>query len=276
MFQTWPVFVSLNPEYIKMFLQPMMSYLERPRSEGWPWPWVIHDMGACKEFLPRSRGAHLTDDSLAYPNATGHNDGRAEQMPLFETSSLFILLLAYQKYSGDTAYAQQYRTLLEGYADYLVHNSLYPSSQLTSVDAIPATANQTGLAIQSAIGLKAASVILNNETLADAASSIANAIYDQGLGLDGKNPSDSSHFTYNYGKSSTWNVLFPAYSDVLLDLKTFPSEAWELQSDWYESQIQELGLAFAGPSTNLDYIGIPLLWGLLDWSKYKRAEIPMF
>ena len=188
-------------------------------------------------------------------------------MPLFETSSLFILLLAYQNYSGDTAYAQEYRSLLEGYADYLVRNSLYPSSQLISVDAIPATANQTGLAIQSAIGLKAASVILNNSTLADTADSFAETIYNKGLGLDGADPAHSSHFTYNYGKSSTWNVLFPAYSDVLLDLKTFPSEAWDMQSQWYESQIKELGLPFAGPSTNLDYIGTPLLWGLVDWSK---------
>jgi len=188
-------------------------------------------------------------------------------MPLFETSSLFILLLAYQNYSGDSAYAQGYLSLLEGYADYLVRNSLYPSSQLISVDAIPATANQTGLAIQSAIGLKAASVILDNATLADTANSFADAIYNKGLGLDGTDPAHSSHFTFNYGKSSTWNVLFPAFSDVLLDLKTFPSEAWELQSKWYESQIQELGLPFAGPSTNLDYIGSPLLWGLVDWSE---------
>lgn len=191
-------------------------------------------------------------------------------MPLFETSSLFILLLAYQKYSDNTAYAQNHRSLLEGYADYLVHNSLYPSSQLISVDAIPATANQTGLAIQSAIGLEAASVILNNKTLADAASAIAKTIYDQGLGLDGPDPAHSTHFTYNYDKASTWNVLFPAYSDVLLKLETFPCEAWELQSRWYESQIRELGLPFAGPSTDLDYIGTPLLWGLLDWSEFDQ------
>lgn len=72
MFQTWPVFVSLNPEYIKMFLQPMMSYLERPRSEGWPWPWVIHDMGACMEFLLCCRGAQLTDrlSSISKRNGT--------------------------------------------------------------------------------------------------------------------------------------------------------------------------------------------------------------
>lgn len=197
-------------------------------------------------------------------------------MPLFETSSLFILLLAYQKYSGDTAYAQEYRSLLEGYAEYLVHNSLYPSSQLISVDAIPATANQTGLAIQSAIGLKAAGVILDNVTLSETASSFAKTLYEEGLGLDGADPTHSGHFTYNYGKTDTWNVLFPAFSDVLLDLKTFPSEAWALQSKWYESQIQELGLAFAGPSTNLDYTGSPLEWGLVDWSQSSSASVFTF
>jgi hypothetical protein len=188
-------------------------------------------------------------------------------MPLFETSSLFILLLAHQKFSKNTSYAQRYLPLLEKYADYLVLNCLYPSSQLISVDAIPATANQTGLAIQSAIGLKAASVLLDNATLADTAESFVNVIYRQGLGLDGTDPENSRHFTYNYGKDRTWNVLFPAYSDVLLNLDTFPPGAWELQSKWYESQIRELGLPFAGPADDLDYIGTPLLWGLLDWSK---------
>jgi hypothetical protein len=42
MFQTWPVFVSLNPEYLKMLLQPVLSYLN---TGAWPDPWVIHDLG---------------------------------------------------------------------------------------------------------------------------------------------------------------------------------------------------------------------------------------
>ena len=29
-------------------------------------------------------------------------------MPVFETSSMFILFYAYQKYTGDTSWAQQY------------------------------------------------------------------------------------------------------------------------------------------------------------------------
>lgn len=269
MFQSWPIFVSLNPEYLKLFLEPMLSYLELPRSKGWPHPWTIHDLGTCKLDCVYQRAPAKLTSIVAYPNATGHNNGQAEQMPLFETSSLFILLLVYQKYSGDTEYAQRYRLLLDGYAEYLVHNSLYPSSQLISVDAIPATANQTGLAVQSVIGLKAASVILDNATLADTASSFAKTIFDDGLGLDGADLAHSSHFTYNYGRESTWNVLFPAFSDVLLELQSFPAEAWELQSKWYESQLRELGLPFAGPSDNLDYVGTPLLWALLDWSKFE-------
>ena len=193
-------------------------------------------------------------------------------MPLFETSSLLILLQVYSKYSGNTSYIQQYLPLLEKYAEYLVHNSLYPASQLISVDAIPASANQTGLAVQSVIGLKAASVLLSNTTYANVATQYAKTIYNDGLGLDGPDLEHSSHFTYNYGLNDTWNVLFPAYSDVLLGLESFPNSAWELQSNWYLSQIQELGLPFAGPVTETKYTGRPLEWGLSDWSMTTSFE----
>jgi hypothetical protein len=188
-------------------------------------------------------------------------------MPLFETSSLFILFYAYQKLTGDTQWAKQYGTLLEGYAEYLAANSLYPASQLISVDAIPASPNQTALAIQSVIGLKAASIITGNSTYSKLAESFVQTIYYDSLGLNGPTVAESTHFTYNYGKDETWNVVFAAYSDVVLGLKTFPSAAWELQSNWYLSQMQEEGLAFAGPANDTQYIGAPLLWGLCDWSK---------
>lgn len=188
-------------------------------------------------------------------------------MPLFETSTLFILMYAYQKYTGDTVWAQSYLPLLEGYAKYLAANSLYPASQLISVDAIHATANQTALAIQSTIGLIAASIITRNSTYGTIAASFAKTIYDDALGLDGATLAESTHFTYNYGKTDTWNVLFASYSDVLLELNTFPPAAWELQSTWYASQIQEEGLPFAGPITDTSYVGSPIRWGLTDWSE---------
>ncbi|KAI7636402.1 DUF1793-domain-containing protein [Hortaea werneckii] len=244
-FQTWPVFISLNPDYIRLLWEPIMSYSASGR---WPKEFVIHDLGT------------------HYPNATGHDDGREEHMPLFETSSLFILFYAYQKYTDDASWAKQYSSLLTGYADYLVDHSLYPSAQLISVDAIRGYPNQTALAMQSAMGLKAASKILGNDTYAEIADSYATKIYDHALGLDGSTIQDSTHFTYYYGQDDTWNVIFAAYSDVLLELDTFPSAAWDMQSEWYLRQMRELGLPFAGPSDNLDYTGSKLSWGLSDWN----------
>lgn len=182
-------------------------------------------------------------------------------MPLFETSSMFILLHAYQLFSNDTSLTAQYAELLPGWAEYLVEHSLYPSSQLISVDAIAASPNQTALAIQSAIGLSAASILLGNSTYANIASSFAKEIYHNALGLDGDSLNESTHFTYNYGDAETWNVLFASYSDVILNLDTFPRAAWDLQSDWYLSQIKDAGLAFAGPVSDR---GVD--WAITDWN----------
>jgi hypothetical protein len=193
-------------------------------------------------------------------------------MPNYETSALFILLYAYQKLTGDTEYAAQYKDLVNGYADWLARHALYPTRQLISVDVIRPTANQTGLAVQSVIGLKAVSILTGNVTYSRLAADFVNQIYHGGLGLDGLSPETSTHFTYNYGRDKTWNVLFPSYSDVVLDLNTFPQSAWDLQSDWYLTQFQKLGLPFAGPADDLHYTGRRFDWALSDWSKYNNGK----
>ena len=111
---------------------------------------------------------------LGYPNATGHDNGVEESMPLFETSALFILLYAYQKLTGDNTFAKQYEANLASYAQYLAPNTLYPASQIISVDVIQASANQTGLAIQSMIGLEAASILTGNSTYSRLAADFVN------------------------------------------------------------------------------------------------------
>ena len=182
---------------------------------------------------------------------------------MFETSALFILLQAYAKFSGDLNYAAGYTKLLEGYANWMAEpRSLYPDRQLISVDAIRASANQTLLAVQAAVGLNAAHIITGNSTYSRIAANNVNALYYGGLGLDGTSPADSTHFTYNYGYNQTWNVLFPSYSDVLLGLDTFPQEAWEMQSKWYLTRVKQGGLAWG------HHTGGSVKWGLTDWSKF--------
>lgn len=241
-YQSWPIYISLNPDFIILLFKPTLEYLASGR---WPKEYVIHDMGA------------------HYPNATGHDDGDAEDMPLFETSTLFILMYAYQELSGDSSYTEEYKSLLDGWAQYLVDNGLYPASQLISVDAIPGTPNQTALAMQSAIGLKAASLLLDNSSYSDTSDSFADKIYNQGLGLNDNSPNTSTHFTYNYGSDDSWNVIFASFPDVFLNLSTFPQSAWDLQGEWYLSQVEEAGLAWAGPTSDK---GVD--WALTDWSEY--------
>ena len=159
-------------------------------------------------------------------------------------------------------YAQQYLPLLEQYAEYLAPDSLYPASQIISVDSIIPTANQTGLAIQSIIGLNAASILIGNDSCAALAKSYANTVYEDGLVLN----EARTHFTCNYGNGTTWNVLFPAFSDAVLNLNTFPQSAWDLQSSWYLKHIKEYGLPFAGPRNDLNYTGSPFTWVLTDWN----------
>lgn len=39
-----------------------------------------------------------------------------------------------------------------------------------------------------------------------------------------------------------------------------------MQSAWYATQIQQLGLPFAGPVTDTSYTGTGITWGLTDWN----------
>ncbi len=41
-FQSWPIFISLNPEYLRLMFEPILAYLATGR---FPHEYVIHDIG---------------------------------------------------------------------------------------------------------------------------------------------------------------------------------------------------------------------------------------
>lgn len=121
-----PILYVMAPEYIRLLLEPVMSYLN---TGAWPHNFTIHDIGT------------------HHPNATGHNNGTAEQMPVEECGNVILLAMMYQCAGGDQNWIRQYSRLFKQYADYLVLNGLYPTAQLSSDDGAGPIANQTGLAI---------------------------------------------------------------------------------------------------------------------------------
>ena len=46
-YPTSPLLYYLSPEYIKLLLQPVLTYLA---SGAWPHPYVVHDLGTRKWF----------------------------------------------------------------------------------------------------------------------------------------------------------------------------------------------------------------------------------
>ncbi|KAF7928153.1 uncharacterized protein EAE97_009951 [Botrytis byssoidea] len=230
----FPVLYVTNPEYLRLLLEPILQYLASGR---WTLPYVIHDIGS------------------AYPNATGHDDGVAEVMPIEETGNLLILALAYQKASNNTAWANKYYTLLNKYASYLPSTSLNITLQLSTNDAAGPLANETNLAIKAAVGLKAFASLTgetyaNYSTIGDAH---ATQIYTDKLGTD----ADQTHFVLNYpDNDDSWKIPFNLYPDVLLDLSTFSDAAYTMQENYYPTIRSDSGVALDSRQA----------WAKSDWN----------
>ncbi|KUJ23207.1 DUF1793-domain-containing protein [Mollisia scopiformis] len=208
-FPAFPIYWAMDPEWIRLLLDPILQYLA---TGAWKRAWVIHDIGS------------------NYPNATGHDNQDAEQMPVEETGNLMMLAYAYVLASNNTAWADQYMTLFQTYADYLVSHSLNISLQLSTNDAAGPLVNETNLAVKGALGLKAFGLLSGMSNYSSLGDAHANLLYTQGLATDAA----KTHFALTYPSApSTWKVTFNLYPDVLLNLSTFPTAAYKMEDTFY-------------------------------------------
>ncbi|KAK4575241.1 hypothetical protein LTR86_001093 [Recurvomyces mirabilis] len=236
MYPLSPILYVMAPEYIRMMLEPNLRYLAK---NIWPYPFVMHDLGS------------------GYPNATGHEDGHAEYMPIESDSDLLTLAHMYSTATGDKQWVAQYASLFRTYADDLVNHGLYTESQLSSDDFLGVTANQTGLAVKAAIALNAYGLMTGQSNYSDLGRQRAKALYEDRLGTDSK----QTHFTCVYGEEDSWGLQYNLFQDVLLNLQTFPKEAYEMQTDYYPAVRMEAGVPLT-KSTQ---------WSKTDWMLFSAA-----
>ncbi|KAL4806398.1 hypothetical protein BDV18DRAFT_152350 [Aspergillus unguis] len=208
----FPVYYIMDPDYIRLLLEPIMRYLAAGR---WKQPYMIHDLGT------------------HYPNATGHDNQKAEPMPIEESGNIMILILAY------------YMDVLRKYADYL----------LSSNDAAGPLANETNLAIKAAVGLKAFGELSGQTNYSRIGEEHADIFFTQGLGTD----DEKTHFVLQYPDDpKSWKTPYNLYPDVLFNLNTFPNEAYQMGNKFYQS-------------VRADY-GVPLDnrqdWAKSDWNMW--------
>jgi hypothetical protein len=133
-----PLLLYSNPILVKYLLDPLF---ENQEAGKFPRTYAIHDLGS------------------HYPQAFGHPDGNAEEMPLEECGNMIITTLAYYQRSNDLEYLKQHYTILKQWVGYLVDEALIPANQLSTDDFQGPLANQTNLALKGIIGIEAMSVI---------------------------------------------------------------------------------------------------------------------
>lgn len=112
-FPAYPIFLYTNPEILRLVMEPLY---ENQEAGKYPNSYSMHDLGS------------------RYPNATGHNDGNDEKMPLEECGNMVIMTLAYALKASDPDYLHAHYDILRKWTDYLVHDALYPANQISTDD----------------------------------------------------------------------------------------------------------------------------------------------
>jgi hypothetical protein len=223
-FPSAPIFYYTNPELVKLLLDP---HFENQESGHYPNKYAIHDLGT------------------HYPNATGHDDGNDEAMPVEECGNNIIMVLAYAQHSGNTDYVKSHYNILKQWAEYLVEDSLLPAEQLSTDDFAGHLANQTNLALKGIIGLEAMAQLSRAIGETDDAQNYSKIAHDyitkwQDLGINkADNP---KHATLTYNNASTHGLLYNIYSDKLLNLSLVPQEVYDIQSSYYPTIKNEYGV----------------------------------
>ncbi|KAK0490831.1 DUF1793-domain-containing protein, partial [Armillaria novae-zelandiae] len=197
MFPAWPLFLYTNPELGKYMLNAVFEY---QATGQYPNRYSVHDLG------------------LNYPNATGHNDGNDEAMPVEESGNMIIMA-------------------------FLISDSLIPAHQLSTDDFAGTLANQTNLAIKGIVGIGAMAKIadmVGDNTKSDNYSSIASDYVSQWQNMAFSD--DKSHLTLSVRSVSRWGLSYNLYADKLLNLNIFPQSVYETQTKWYSTVANMYGI----------------------------------
>jgi hypothetical protein len=223
-FPLHPILLYFNPSLLKLMLDPLF---ENQESGHYPNMYSIHDLGA------------------HYPNATGHPDGKDEEMPVEECGNMLIMTLAYAQRSGDVSYLKQHYQKLSQWTSFLVQDSLIPASQLSTDDFAGTLQNQTNLALKGIIGIQAMSEVARltgNANDAKNYSSIAHSYINQWQGFGIAYNANPPHTTLNYGANNTHGLLYNIWADKELGLGLVPQSVYDMQSAFYPTQQQKYGV----------------------------------
>ncbi len=219
-----PAFLYLDPDYLGLILAPLLDY---PEHGGWP-----------KQFAEHDLGSH-------YPDASGHNDGNEEDMPVEESANMLIMSAAYLSRTDPATaktFATEHYSILKQWADYLVANALDPGYQNQTDDFTGFIAHSANLALKGIIAIGAMGQI------ATAAGNAADAASYQGTASSyitqwaaKAQDTGDDHLKLAYDQPGTWSLKYNGYPDALLGTGLVPPSVANEEADWYLTQANQFG-----------------------------------
>ncbi|WP_333771101.1 glutaminase domain-containing protein [Streptomyces sp. IBSBF 2435] len=218
-YPAFPAYLYLSPAYLRLLLEPLLDYAEHG---GWPEEFAEHDLGS------------------GYPNATGHNDGNEEDMPVEESANILIMaaaLLQRLPAADAAAFAAAHYPILRRWAEYLAANALDPGFQNQTDDFTGFIAHSANLALKGIVGIGAMSVVAAvNGSTADAAHyrTLARSYISRWTSL--AEDSSGGHLKLAYDQDGTWSLKYNGFPDRLLGLDLVPTGTAAREAAWYSAR----------------------------------------
>ncbi len=275
LFPAFPVFLYTNPELVRYLIEPVIDYVE---SGQWPALYSPHDLG------------------MTYPNASGHNDGGGENMPVEETANMLIMADAYMQHvsaSEAAAYANAHYAVFKQWADYLLtvppgvpySNAVDPQYQNQTDDFAGFVAHSVNLALKGISGVAAFAQIANIAGVnADATYYRNQATLGIGTWARLSQNSAGTHLLHTYREAanayspdttgeadSDWSMLYNAFPNRLLGLNLIPQSILAEQAAFYITQERPLGVPLQ-PET-LDEGGVQTTIAKSDWNLWTGTAL---
>ncbi|GAA0618129.1 DUF5127 domain-containing protein [Kutzneria viridogrisea] len=224
-YPAFPAMLYLSPDYLRLMLEPVLDYSERG---GWPKTFAVHDLGS------------------SYPNATGHNDGNEEDMPVEESANMLIMAAALVQHlpaeQARSFVAAHYR-ILRQWAEYLIGNALDPGYQNQTDDFTGFIAHSVNLALKGIVGIGAMSIVATaNGNTADAQHYLSTARSYISQWFDKAQDNAGDHLKLAYDKDNTWSLKYNGYPDALLGLDLVPEGVAVQEAAWYQRNAGAYGV----------------------------------
>jgi hypothetical protein len=241
-YPAFPIFLYANPDLVRLLLTPILTYCE---SGQWPHTYCVHDLGS------------------AYPNASGHNDGGGENMPVEETANMLIMGAAYcqrAEPASARAFAERHYGIFRQWANYLAadngqgqSNALDPLIQNQTDDFTGLIAHSTNLALKGILAISAMSILArvagNNSNDATFYYSLAAGLMARwaNLAQDPNEPHQMMAYiepdnTDQPTMSISWSQKYNSYPDKLLQLTMIPQDVLDNEVKCYVGKASVYGI----------------------------------